>query len=209
MIRRETAGAFIDAIYAIAATILALEIPSDFGEGINLATFGSLLLDYAMSFLILFALWVQHRRINDFIEPYNLPVLWITALVLLLVCLVPRATTLVFQYGDDVTLAQLEKSLMHGAGWTLAEFVDIFYLWIVLLADWGLLILAILAIREHPDSDAIDLRRSKVTITVALVFVLALSLLLPFENRYFLLLIPLFLIFEKHLGKLLFRRKPS
>lgn len=209
MIRREVAGAFIDAVYAIAATILALEIPGEFGAEFSVAVFGELLLDYAMSFVILFALWVQHRRIVGHAEALTPLTLWMTALVLLLVCLVPRATTLVFQYGEDVTLAQLEQTLLHGAGWTLAEFVDLFYVAIVLAADLLLLALAAMATRGSAAPDAIELRHSKYTVTLALVGLLALSLLLPVENRYFLLAIPLALIFERHLARLIFRRGPA
>jgi hypothetical protein len=48
--------------------------------------------------------------------------------------LFPRATTLVFQYGKEVTLAQLEASFIHAAGWSLAEFVDTFYITLVIMA---------------------------------------------------------------------------
>ena len=115
------------------------------------------------------------------------------------------ATTLVFDYGGDVTLAQLEASLMHGAGWTLSEFVDTFYVTVVIAADIGLLMLVGKTTRRQSNEEAIRIRQSKITITVLTVSVLLLSLLLPLENRYFLLLIPLALMFERKLSALIFR----
>lgn len=208
ILSKETLGTFIDAIYAIAVTILALEVPGELDGSFALDSFGQMLIEYALSFLILFALWIQHRRING-LNPavVKTPVIWINCGILLLVCLVPRATTLVFDYGGDVTLVQLEASLLHGAGWTLSEFVDIFYVALVIAADIGLLLLIAKIARKSGDDRIITVRRSKITVTVLTVGVLLLSLLLPFENRYFLLLIPLALMFERGLTRLVFRTR--
>ena len=207
-IPKETIGTFIDAIYAIAVTILALQVPDTLATEFSISSFGTMLLEYALSFLILFALWIQHRRINDL--NHNMvrsTLIWINCLILLLVCLIPRATTLVFAYGGDVTLAQLEASLNHGAGWTLSEFVDIFYITLVIAADLGLLVLVSQSTDKASDEEYKNMRNSKITITVLTVTVLTLSLLLPMENRYALLLIPLALMFERTLSQILFRQK--
>ena len=205
IVNRESVGAFIDAVYAIAATILALEIPGDFAAGFSAAVFGQVLLDYAMTFIILFALWQQHRRINALVEPGRNLTVWMTGLALLLVCLVPRATTLVFEYGGDVTLSQLEQSMLHGAGWSQSEFVDLFYVGVVLATDLVLLGLALVATRNNTDTEAVALRQSKYTVSGLIVLVLALSLLVPFENRYFLLVIPIALVFERRFSRLIFK----
>ena len=205
---KETVGAFTDAVYAIAVTILALEIPAELDSEFSLAGFAGTLLDYAMSFVILFALWLQHRRINDHIAQYNRPAVWITGAVLLLICLIPRATTFVFDYGGNVTVTQIEQSLFHGAGWSRAEIVDITYVGIVLAADFGLLILTCFARTSTEESELLEVRRSKATITILTIIVLGLSFLTPFENRYFLLLMPLALMFEKQLASVIFRSKP-
>lgn len=205
-ISKETVGTFIDAIYAIAVTILALEVPSELEEGFALGMFGLMLVEYALSFLILFALWVQHRRINGLSDAWlDNTVIWMNCGILMLVCLIPRATTLVFDYGGDVTLAQLEASLLHARGWNLAEFVDTFYVAVVIAAELGLLLLTGKTTRRTSDTEAIKVRQSKITISVLTVSVLLLSLTLPFDNRYFLLLIPLSLMFERKLGALIFR----
>ena len=202
---KENVGAFSDAVYAIAVTILALEIPAELDADFSLASFAGTLLNYALSFVILFALWLQHRRINEHIKHYSRPAIWITGAVLLLICLIPRATTFVFDYGGNVTIAQLEASLLEGAGWTKAEIVDITYVGIVLAADLGLLLLARFGRHSEAATEWLEVHRSKLTISALTIGVLALSLLTPVENRYFLLLMPLALMFENQLAKMIFR----
>lgn len=203
---KENVGAFSDAVYAIAVTILALEIPAELDDEFSLASFAGILLNYALSFVILFALWLQHRRINEHITQYSRPAIWITGAVLLLICLIPRATTFVFDYGGNVTMTQLEASMLHGAGWTKAEIVDITYVGIVLAADLGLLLLVRFGRHSDAASEWLEVHRSKLTISALTVAVLGLSLLTPVENRYFLLLMPLALMFENQLAKLIFRQ---
>jgi len=206
ILSREALGTFIDAVYAIAVTILALEVPAVLKGEFAVGSFGEMLVEYVLSFLILFALWIQHRRINGLNdESVGNAVIWTNCMVLLLVCLIPRATTLVFGYGGDVTLAQLEGTLFHGAGWTLSELVDFFYITLVIAAEFGLLILIGNISRKSIDEETIRIRRSKITVTVLTVVVLLLSLLIPVENRYFLLLLPLALMFERSLSRLIFR----
>jgi uncharacterized membrane protein len=202
---RESTGAFIDAVYAIAVTILALEIPAELNAEFSLKNFGSMLLNYAMSFIILFAMWQQHRRINQHVDPTRRVAMWLHGVVLMLICLIPRATTLVFDYGSNVMVTQLEGSIIHGAGWNRAELVDLGYIGVVLAADLCLWALARATYSTTNVTDVADIRRSKTTITLLMIAVLALSVLTPVENRYFLLAMPLALIFERELSAL-FRR---
>ena len=203
----EFIAAFIDAVYAIAATILVLEIPGELGADFDPAAMGELLLDYAISFVILFALWLQHRRINGEVQRYGQAGLWLNGVVLMLVCLIPRATTFVFEYGGDVTVTQIERSLFHGAAWTVAELVDVFYLIVVLLADLALLALAVVATRGRRDPRAAFLKTSKLAVSAIVLGALSLSLLTPLENRYFLFVIPALLIFERNIAGALLARQ--
>lgn len=180
----ESMGAFIDAIYAIAITLLALEIPSELDGDQAL---GRILAEYAVTFAILFALWAQHRRLNTERETLTRGLLWLNGAVMLIVCLVPRATTMVFEYGSDVTLVQLGGTILEGQEWSRAELVDLAYVVIVLSADLGLLALS----RRF--------RRVKAVGTVLVLVCLGLSMLLPFPNRYVTLILPLSLFFEKEI----------
>jgi len=206
-VTKEYLGAFIDAIYAIAATILALEIPGNLDGQFSLQHFAGMLLEYATSFIILFAIWLQHRRINTLIDNCGQIELWLNGVILLLVCLIPRATTLVFSYGGDVTLMEIEDSLLHGTGWSVSKLVDIFYIGTVMAADLALLSLTMMVTRTKSDTETIAVRRSKLTTSSLVVIVLASSLLTPIQNRVFLLLIPVALIFERHWSNLMFRSR--
>jgi uncharacterized membrane protein len=205
-LRNEMVGAFIDAVYAIAVTILALEIPSELpGEAFGVDFFSDMLVEYAFAFLLLFALWLQHRRINGIVETVSRFRLLINALILLLVCLVPRATKLVFEYGDDVTLGALEGTLFQGSGWTTAELVDLFYVVLVVLIDLGIMVLLDASAQQADTEELNRLRISKRTVTSLLLVVTLTSFLLPVENRYFLLILPVVLFFEQELSTIVVR----
>lgn len=112
---------------------------------------------------------------------------------MLLVCLIPRATTMVFEYGGDVTVVDLQGTLLHGESWTRAELVDVGYVLVVLGADLGLLLLS----RK--------LRRIKAVGTALVLLCLGLSIVLPIPNRYVTLILPIALFFEKEVIRLVAR----
>jgi uncharacterized membrane protein len=209
-VRPETLGALIDAIYAVAITMLALEIPSEIDAEFDAIYFGNVLMEYAIAFAVLFAFWLQHRRINGHVEQLTRGVLWLNALVLLLVCLVPRATTLIFAYGDDVTVVDFETALLHDAAQSRSALVDGLYVLVVFVADAILLLLTRAVVSDEAGAPGHRLRRTKVVASVLLTTCLVLSVALPYPNRYFALLLPLVLFFEEevttwlesHLGSL-------
>jgi len=199
-INRENMGAFIDAVYAIAVTILALEIPGEI-DSADIGRLFETLLTYVVSFIVLFALWIQHRRINHYIESYTNAPIWLNAFALLLVCLIPRATTFVFEYGGNVTGLNVLDSVL-GQGWSIAEAVDLLYLIVILLADLGLLgLFGFAAIDDREERMVI--RRSKFTLTAILTVILVLSFVLEIDNRWFLIALPILLIFERWLSHLI------
>jgi uncharacterized membrane protein len=203
-VSKEALGAFIDAVYAIAVTILALELPSELASDTELVRIGEILINYAISFCILFALWVQHRRINLHIVTCGPAGLWLNSAILMLVCLIPRATSFVFEYGGDVDFTVLERATVHQA-WTLAAVIDVGFVAIVVLSDIGLLALLHLLPREARAAEAADIYRSKVTISILVILVMAASLFLPFQNRFFLIVLPLFIMLEHRIAALTFR----
>lgn len=192
-------GAFIDAVYAIAVTILALELPTELESDAELLRVSEMLVNYGISFCVLFALWVQHRRINMHIENYGPQGLWLNALILGLVCLIPRATSFVFEYGGNVNLGSIEQDVLQNL-WTLADVIDIGFIFIVLASDISLIILLRLTPIETRHSEAADIYRSKITISGLLITLMAASIFFPFENRLFLLALPVFLMFEHHIA---------
>ncbi len=196
-LRSEIVGAFIDAVYAIAATILALEIPSELSDGkfgIELVTEVSF--EYGVAFLLLFAFWLQHRIINGLTETTERLGLLMNAIILMLVCLIPRATKLVFQYGDDVSAMDIGLALSGKAKWTTSEFVDIFYVVVVVVADLCMLLLLCVNRKNASTPELPTLSASKRIISAVVLVVMGASFLFPIENRYFLLIIPVLLFFE-------------
>ncbi|MEM9074331.1 MAG: TMEM175 family protein [Myxococcota bacterium] len=189
-LNNEAMGAFIDAVYAIAITILALEIPSQVESGGELARIVG---EYIVTFAILFTFWAQHRRLNADHGTFTRSLLWLNGWIMLLVCLIPRATTMVFEYGGDVTLVDLQGTLLGDQEWTRSELVDVAYIDIVIGADLGLLALSR------------TLRRIKAVGTILVLVCLGLSVLLPIPNRYVTLLLPIALFFEKEIIRIVVR----
>lgn len=200
-ISKEAMGAFIDAVYAIAITILALEIPAELSDASSLLAFREMIPEYGLSFGILFALWVHHRRTNALVEFHRRPTLWLSALAMLAACLIPRATSLVFEYGGtgalsragELTLAQVQER---------AAMVDTFSVVVVVVADLTLLLLAWWAPHERDGGRQWGL---KLVCSGLLLVALAIAIAAPVENRYFAVAIPLALIFEDELSAIVAR----
>lgn len=194
----EAIGTFIDAIYAIAITLLSLTVPDQIHSSSDFEGFASVLTEYAVAFSLLFVFWLDHRRLNSYIESYGRPMLFFLATGLMAACLIPAATALVFRHGDDVTVSVLRKTLSGQSSWSLAEVVDLFYLAVVLGADWSFLMIARLGLRGA-DGPAATIRFSKHVASLALFVLAGLSLLLPVKNRYFVLVLPLVMFAEQEL----------
>jgi uncharacterized membrane protein len=202
---KEAMGAFIDAVYAIAITILALEAPAELENQVAISEFVAVVFEYAIAFMILFAFWVQHRRLNRIPKEVSRSALWVHAVVLLTVCLIPRATSLVFHYGGVGKLLAVERELASG-GMSRETLVDVFYCVMIFAADASLLALMLLVHKEpeeHPDP---LLRDSKIVTTGLLLVGLAAAAATSVQNRYFGIILPIALLFEVELAKFVFRR---
>jgi uncharacterized membrane protein len=95
---------FSDGVFAIAATLLVLEIGIDTADGHDL---GSALLDiwpsylaYATSFLVIGIIWLNHHHCVSLIGRVDRPFLFINLLLLLVVSFIPFPTRLVAEYLD-------------------------------------------------------------------------------------------------------------
>jgi uncharacterized membrane protein len=94
--------AFSDGVFAIAATLLVLEIGVDTARGSDLGD--ELLhiwpsyLAYATSFLIIGIIWINHHHCVSLMSRVDRPFLFINLLLLLTVSFVPFPTKLVAQY---------------------------------------------------------------------------------------------------------------
>lgn len=99
--KKEHLGGFIDAIYAVGITMLAMDLPNHLNLE-SLQTFElvkTLHLQYSLAFFLLFSLWFQHRGINEHILNLSFPIVSISTLILLIVPLIPCIVKIAYQYG--------------------------------------------------------------------------------------------------------------
>lgn len=195
---KEAMGAFIDAVYAIAITILALEVPESLEGEEAVDEFLWVLREYAIAFAVLFALWVHHRRINALVEHHTRATLWLSGIAMLAACLIPRATSLVFHYGGIASAGEVLEDDSR------AQLVDRFNVLTIMVADLAMLALAFFA---TPRGTRSAVRTHKTASTVMLALALLVMVNHPVEDRYFALALPLALLLEIELLKLLGHRK--
>jgi uncharacterized membrane protein len=97
---------FSDAVFAIAITILVLDIriPSDLvprelpGQILDL---GPNFLSYVISFLVLAIYWQAHHRVFRPIRTYDKILLWLNFLFLMTVAFLPFPTSLLGEYSEE------------------------------------------------------------------------------------------------------------
>lgn len=100
--------AFTDGVFAIAATLLVLdltshslgEVKTDAQMWSALAGMGELFLNFALSFVLMCLLWMVHVQQFEHIARVDSTIVWLNNIRLLFVVLVPFATNLTTQYSD-------------------------------------------------------------------------------------------------------------
>jgi uncharacterized membrane protein len=185
---REKLGALIDGIYAIALTILVLDLPKpETTENLIdlIPKIQYSFIDYVLSFFLLFAFWYNQRRINELTEHLNRFTLWLNGFMLLFICLIPYSMVVLHRYGDN-------------------EYVDILYVANWLIIDMLMhIILRLHGKERYKNKEELkvirDLFLSRQIVTIFTVVILILAVLSPVPNRYALLFVPLLLIFEKEI----------
>jgi uncharacterized membrane protein len=113
---------FTDAVFAIAMTLLVIEIPrpeaSDFdpGDGVSkteavsrlwhfVASQGSSFLAYVLAFYILWIVWREHHKLFDQVSETSGPMIALHFPLLLLVAFLPYPTTVVGHYASNPVAA--------------------------------------------------------------------------------------------------------
>lgn len=115
---------FSDGVFAIASTLLVLELPFDtVGEGQLAEALGAhwgSFAAYGISFLGIGLAWMHHHAIFDQIVDLDRPLMLLNLAVLMTVAVLPFPTALVGEYidqGDDAVTAMVAYS----GTWTLAS----------------------------------------------------------------------------------------
>lgn len=100
--------AFTDGVFAIAATLLVLdltthslgEVSSDADMWLALAGMGELFINFALSFVLLCLLWMVHVQQFEHVARIDMAMVWLNNARLLFIVLVPFATGLITEYSQ-------------------------------------------------------------------------------------------------------------
>jgi uncharacterized membrane protein len=128
--------AFSDGVFAIAITLLVLEIhvPEDPEEGLGQALLHMwpAYASYVVSFFVIGIIWVNHHAVFDHLKRADRPLLFLNLLLLMFVALLPWPTNLMATYmregGSDEQVAAVVYSgtmaamgVAFGALWSYAS----------------------------------------------------------------------------------------
>lgn len=99
---------FSDAVFAIAITLLALEIRlpvesvslNDAELFQQLMSIGPAYLGFAISFLVIGGFWIGHHRRFRFIERYDSRLMFLNLLILMCIAFIPFPTSILSEYGN-------------------------------------------------------------------------------------------------------------
>lgn len=95
--------AFSDGVFAIAITLLSLELVIPASEDLA-AALGDLWPDFfalGLSFLVIGTYWVFHHRLFSSVVRFDSRLIWINLLVLFFIVLMPFSTSVVADYGGQ------------------------------------------------------------------------------------------------------------
>jgi uncharacterized membrane protein len=185
--------ALSDGVFAIAMTLLVLDIPAPHLANPTEADLLQALLElrpnllaFGLSFVLVGIQWLYHHRLFQDVSRVNGALVLMNLLLLLLVCLVPFTTAMLARYGDHATGAILYASNMAALG----------------LSEVGLQVVSWRGHLLHPRPTATDQRRIVIraligvavfVVSIPIAFVnatwaeyswLALLLLGPLMNRF-------------------------
>nr|WP_218888619.1 TMEM175 family protein [Saccharopolyspora hordei] len=98
--------ALSDGVFAIAATLLALDlrVPEGLGHAELLGALRALLpalFGYALTFLVIGVLWLGHHELFDGLRRVSRPVATVNVVLLGLVALLPFSSSVLADYGDE------------------------------------------------------------------------------------------------------------
>jgi uncharacterized membrane protein len=113
-------AAFSDGVFAIAITLLALqlEIPSDPDVDVwaEVSALQRSFLAFAISFAVIGSYWVAHHRLFAVVERYDRRLIWLNLLSLFFIVLIPFTTSLIGEHGDSKASVAIYALSIAGAG---------------------------------------------------------------------------------------------
>ncbi len=126
---------FSDAVFAIAVTLLALEIrlPEDAGGLSNLQLFKSLIaiwpkyLSFVISFLVIGNFWIAHHHRYRYIQRYDTRLMLLNLFVLMSIAFIPFSTAVISENGNRT--ATIFYALSISATGFLSAFLWMYASW--------------------------------------------------------------------------------
>ncbi len=128
---------FSDAVFAIAITLLTLEIrlPATDGSLTNAELFQSILaigpkfIAYIISFLVIGLFWIGHHRKFQLIRKYDGTLMFLNLLLLMTIAFIPFPTFLISTYGNRTATiffacVMILASLLSVIFWWYASYMD-------------------------------------------------------------------------------------
>jgi uncharacterized membrane protein len=128
---------FSDSVFAIAITLLTLEIrlPTTNGPLTNSELFqnilgiGSKFIAYIISFLVIGLIWISHHRKFRLIQRYDSNLMLINLFLLMTIAFIPFPTSLISTYGNQTATifyasVMILASLLSAAIWEYASYKD-------------------------------------------------------------------------------------
>ena len=129
------AEAFSDGVFAIAATLLVLELKVPHVEP---GALGTALLKrwpsyatYAVSFLTIGILWVNHHAMLDRVREVNRPLLFVNLLLLMVVAVIPFPTGLLAEYLREGHDKRLAAAIYGGTWWATGLAICVTWAYVV------------------------------------------------------------------------------
>lgn len=181
----ERLKAFSDAVFAIAITLLVIEVHvprlDTLDDAAYLAALAHLVpsfMGFVLSFLTIGALWIAHHRLFGVLDGYEPRLMWPNMLLLMVIAFMPFATALMSSN-------------------PLARVPEVFYSATLLTAGLLQLLLFQLALRPGrvragvPPEEVSALRWRTLTLPTAATAALLAAPHIPGNNNFFLLAIPL------------------
>jgi len=113
-------AAFSDGVFAIAITLLALQLEIPARDNVDVwAEVSALAPDFAafaISFAVIGGYWVAHHRLFAAIERYDGRLIWLNLLSLFFIVLMPFTTSLVGEHGDKPVSVAIYALSIAAAG---------------------------------------------------------------------------------------------
>lgn len=113
-------AAFSDGVFAIAITLLALQLEIPARDGVDVwaevSALAPSLTAFAVSFAVIGGYWVAHHRLFAEIERYDGRLIWLNLLSLFFIVLMPFTTALVGEHGDQPVSVVIYALSISAAG---------------------------------------------------------------------------------------------